>query len=76
MCRAQIRQYYPNKYVQVTPHILTLWMHVIIFLLFPDSVQPTDFKRIFILYTLYNLPEVYLLSSLVDFFEHSPDYKR
>jgi hypothetical protein len=47
-------------------------MHVLL----PDTVQPADFKRIFILYTLYNLPEVYLLSTLVDFFEHSPNYKR
>ncbi len=31
-------------------------------------------ERIFILYTLYNLPEVYILTCLVDFFDNYPEY--
>ncbi len=31
-------------------------------------------ERIFILYTLYNLPEVYILSCLVDLFDNYPEY--
>ena len=40
-------------------------------------MQPTDEGRIHILYTLFQLPEIYLLAALVDFFEnHSPGYTR
>jgi 5'-nucleotidase len=40
-------------------------------------VQPTDESRIHILYTLFQLPEIYLLAALVDFFENkSPGYTR
>ena len=39
------------------------------------TLQPTD-DRIYILYTLYNLPEVYLLASLVNFFDNHREYVR
>lgn len=48
----EIRQLYPNKYI-----------------------QPTD-DRIYILNTLFHLPEIYLLAALVDFFDQHTAYKR
>jgi len=41
----------------------------------PCSPQPLD-SRIFILYTLYNLPEVFILAALVNYFDSHPDYSR
>lgn len=38
-------------------------------------LQPLD-SRIYILYTLYNLPEVYILAALVDFFDSHKGYVR
>ncbi|KAL5471526.1 hypothetical protein EMCRGX_G029649 [Ephydatia muelleri] len=44
--------------------------------LYPNKyVQPSD-HRIEILYTLFHLPETFLLSALVDFFDNRHEYKR
>jgi 5'-nucleotidase len=35
-----------------------------------------DESRIYVLNTLFNLPETYMLACIVDFFTSSPDYKQ
>ena len=50
------------------------WLHVVPSLL-SLPLQPLD-CRVFIMYTLYNLPEVFILSALVCYFDKHPDYSR
>ena len=42
--------------------------------MYPNKFIQLDESRIFVLNTLFNLPETYLLACLVDFFSNSPDY--
>ncbi|EDO47687.1 predicted protein [Nematostella vectensis] len=44
--------------------------------LYPNKFVQADSSRYFILNTLFNLPETYLLACLVDFFDNHPDFKR
>ena len=41
---------------------------------YPNKFIKLDDSRIYVLNTLFNLPETYLLSCLVEFFTNSPDY--
>ena len=66
--------------MRITNHKMGLkqcWWIVVLYVLLPwqPTLQPTD-ERIYILYTLYNLPEVYLLASLVNFFDNHREYTR
>lgn len=45
-----------------------------IYSLYPNKFIQHDESRIYILNTLFNLPEAYLLACLVDFFSNSPQY--
>lgn len=42
---------------------------------FIPLLQPLE-SRIFIMYTLYNLAEVFILAALVDYFDNHPHYSR
>lgn len=44
--------------------------------LYPNKFVQADSSRYFILNTLFNLPETYLLACLVDYFDNNPDFKR
>ena len=42
---------------------------------YPNKFIQLDEKRIYVLNTLFNLPETYMLACIVDFFSKSADYK-
>jgi len=44
--------------------------------LYPNKFQQLDESRVYVLNTLFNLPETYLLACLIDFFTNSPEYSR
>lgn len=44
--------------------------------LYPNKFLQLDESRVYVLNTLFNLPETYLLACLVDFFTNSPQYVR
>jgi hypothetical protein len=44
--------------------------------LYPNKFLPLDESRVYVLNTLFNLPETYLLACLVDFFTNSPQYTK
>lgn len=43
--------------------------------LYPNKFLQLDESRVYVLNTLFNLPETYLLACLVDFFTNSPKYQ-
>lgn len=43
--------------------------------LYPNKFLQLDESRVYVLNTLFNLPETYLLACLVDFFANSPKYQ-
>lgn len=43
---------------------------------YPNKFLQLDESRVYVLNTLFNLPETYLLACLVDFFTNSPEYIR
>jgi 5'-nucleotidase len=47
-----------------------------IYELYPNKFLQLDESRVYVLNTLFNLPETYLLACLVDFFTNSPKYQR
>lgn len=44
--------------------------------LYPNKFLKLDESRVYVLNTLFNLPETYLLACLVDFFTNCPQYSR
>jgi len=44
--------------------------------LYPNKFLQLDESRVYVLNTLFNLPETYLLACLIDFFTNSPQYTR
>lgn len=47
-----------------------------IYALYPNKFIPLDESRVYVLNTLFNLPETYLLACLMDFFTNSPQYTK
>jgi len=43
--------------------------------LYPNKFIALDEKRIFVYNTLFNLPEIYLLAAIIDYFAKHPQYK-
>ena len=43
---------------------------------YPNKFIHLDHSRIYVLNTLFNLPETYLLACLIDYFGNSPQYER
>ncbi|XP_011177124.2 cytosolic purine 5'-nucleotidase isoform X3 [Zeugodacus cucurbitae] len=48
--------------------------HHQVYELYPNKFLKLDEKRVYVLNTLFNLPETYLLACLVDFFTNSSEY--
>lgn len=44
--------------------------------IYPNKFLQLDESRVYVLNTLFNLPETYMLACLVDFFTNSPEYTR
>lgn len=44
--------------------------------LYPNKFLKLDESRVYVLNTLFNLPETYMLACLIDFFTNSPEYTR
>lgn len=44
--------------------------------MYPSKFLQLDESRVYVLNTLFNLPETYLLACLIDFFTNHPDYTR
>ena len=44
--------------------------------LYPNKFLSLDESRVYVLNTLFNLPETYLLACLIDFFTNSSQYTR
>lgn len=44
--------------------------------LYPNKFLQLDESRVYVLNTLFNLPETYLLACLIDFFTNSPQFTR
>ena len=42
---------------------------------YPNKFLQLDDSRIYVYNTLFNLPEIYLLACLVDFFQNHKDYR-
>jgi len=47
-----------------------------IYELYPNKFLKLDESRVYVLNTLFNLPETYLLACLVDYFNNSPEFER
>jgi len=45
-----------------------------IYELYPTKFVQLDESRIYVMNTLFNLPEIYMIACLVDYFSNSPDY--
>lgn len=43
---------------------------------YPNKFIHLTEQRIFVLNTLFNLPETFLIASVVDYFDNHPDYER
>ncbi len=43
---------------------------------YPNKFILLDDARIFVLNTLFNLPETYMLACIVDYFKNTKEYKR
>ncbi|XP_018318589.1 cytosolic purine 5'-nucleotidase isoform X2 [Agrilus planipennis] len=50
--------------------------HSEVYELYPNKFLKLDESRVYVLNTLFNLPETYLLACLVDFFTNSPQYTK
>lgn len=44
--------------------------------MYPNKFVQLDENRIYVLNTLFNQPETYLLACVIDFFSNSPNYVR
>ena len=44
--------------------------------IYPNKFLQLDDSRIYVLNTLFNLPETYLLACIVDYFTNHPEYTR
>ncbi|KAK0085924.1 hypothetical protein PV325_004218 [Microctonus aethiopoides] len=50
--------------------------NILVYELYPNKFLQLDESRVYVLNTLFNLPETYLLACLIDFFTNSPQYTR
>ncbi|XP_075222178.1 5' nucleotidase B isoform X2 [Lycorma delicatula] len=62
--------------ILVCVHGFEFLKHSQVYELYPNKFLQLDESRVFVLNTLFNLPETYLLACLIDFFTHSPQYTR
>ncbi|KAL1505223.1 hypothetical protein ABEB36_004837 [Hypothenemus hampei] len=62
--------------ILVAVHGFEFLKHSRIYELYPNKFITLDESRVYVLNTLFNLPETYLLACLIDFFTNSPDYTK
>ncbi|XP_021939529.1 cytosolic purine 5'-nucleotidase isoform X2 [Zootermopsis nevadensis] len=62
--------------ILVCVHGFEFLKHSQVYELYPNKFQQLDESRVYVLNTLFNLPETYLLACLIDFFTNSPQYSR
>ncbi|XP_066248458.1 cytosolic purine 5'-nucleotidase isoform X1 [Euwallacea similis] len=62
--------------ILVAVHGFEFLKHSRIYELYPNKFITLDESRVYVLNTLFNLPETYLLACLIDFFTNSPDYSK
>lgn len=60
--------------ILVCVHGFEFLKHSQVYELYPNKFLQLDESRVYVLNTLFNLPETYLLACLVDFFTTSPQY--
>ncbi|XP_014261029.1 cytosolic purine 5'-nucleotidase isoform X2 [Cimex lectularius] len=60
--------------ILVCVHGFQFLKHSQVYELYPNKFLQLDESRVYVLNTLFNLPETYLLACLVDFFTNSPQY--
>ncbi|XP_062138579.1 cytosolic purine 5'-nucleotidase isoform X2 [Drosophila sulfurigaster albostrigata] len=62
--------------ILVCVHGFEFIKHHQVYELYPNKFLKLDESRVYVLNTLFNLPETYLLACLVDFFNHSSEFVR
>ncbi|KAJ2951061.1 hypothetical protein O0L34_g5440 [Tuta absoluta] len=62
--------------ILVCVHGFDFLKHSQVYELYPNKFLQLDEARVFVLNTLFNLPETYLIACLIDFFTNSPQYTR
>ncbi|XP_017782621.1 PREDICTED: cytosolic purine 5'-nucleotidase isoform X2 [Nicrophorus vespilloides] len=62
--------------ILVCAHGFEFLKHSQVYELYPNKFLTLDESRVYVLNTLFNLPETYLLACLVDFFTNSPQYTK
>ncbi|XP_071449010.1 cytosolic purine 5'-nucleotidase isoform X2 [Hetaerina americana] len=62
--------------ILICVHGFEFLKHSQVYELYPNKFQQLDESRVYVLNTLFNLPETYLLACLIDFFTNCPQYTR
>lgn len=62
--------------ILIAVHGFEFLKHSQVYEFYPNKFLQLDESRVYVLNTLFNLPETYLLACLVDFFTNSSDYTR
>ncbi|XP_055909648.1 cytosolic purine 5'-nucleotidase isoform X1 [Eupeodes corollae] len=62
--------------ILVCVHGFVFLKHSQVYELYPNKFLKLDESRVYVLNTLFNLPETYLLACLIDFFTNSKEYIR
>nr|CAD7456124.1 unnamed protein product [Timema tahoe] len=62
--------------ILVCVHGFEFLKHSQVYELYPNKFLQLDESRVYVLNTLFNLPETYLLACLIDFFTNFPEYTR
>ncbi|VVC94078.1 unnamed protein product [Leptidea sinapis] len=62
--------------ILVCVHGFEFLKHSQVYELYPNKFLTLDESRVYVLNTLFNLPETYLIACLIDFFTNSPQYTR
>lgn len=62
--------------ILVCVHGFEFLKHSQVYELYPNKFLQLDESRVYVLNTLFNLPETYLLACLIDFFTNSTEYTR
>ncbi|KAG5865402.1 hypothetical protein JTB14_010848 [Gonioctena quinquepunctata] len=62
--------------ILVCVHGFEFLKHSRVYELYPNKFLTLEESRVYVLNTLFNLPETYLLACLVDFFTNSKDYRK
>ncbi|XP_011301315.1 cytosolic purine 5'-nucleotidase isoform X2 [Fopius arisanus] len=62
--------------ILVCVHGFEFLKHSQVYELYPNKFLQLDENRVYVLNTLFNLPETYLIACLIDFFTNSPQYTR